>query len=191
MDLTVAKAVCLLILALTAAACGASVDSDDLPKDDDDGRDNQLVVLVDGAYGVQLATNQAVCRRLVDGQLLEVSFLQKGGDDDGLRLDLQVAGDLDAGDALTADNATRDRFFDFRLTTPRGASFHYASAAARDDGDAQPASAALTVLKATDFQTAVRVWLEGLPQLGGPANADGTKPTASVRGTFECARWTK
>ncbi len=196
------KALLLAVLALTASACGIKVndDGEDEAKDssashedrhhdddDDDDQKNEVILITDGSYGVEVSSTDIVCEKLGGGDTTALRFkAPEGGDDAGLEVQMLVTGDFSAGDALTPDNSDGNRYFDFQLTTPAGD--HYAYSSSGKMMSTQPDYAALTILKATDYVTAGRLWIENLAL---KAAADGSEPARalSVRGSFECADW--
>lgn len=187
-----AKALTIAILALLATACGIKIeddgkdDADTEVDDDDQAGKNQLILITDGAYSVELTSTEVECQRLVDGQVLDLRFRHKGdGIDRGLAIDLRVAGEFDSGDALTPDNSSKDRFFDFALRTPAGESFAFTSTGFGDGP--KPDYAALTTLESSKYESSGRIWIENLP--AATPEPDGTVRKLSVRGTYECSDW--
>ncbi len=183
------KMTLLLALALTATACGMNVDDrdDETKAKEGDAGKNELVMITDGAYSLELNSSGVDCQKLVDDQIVEMRFRETTGADAGLAIDLRAAGDFDAGDALTPDNSGKDRFFDFALTTPAGVNYAYTSTGF---GNAlKPSYATLTILKSTRYVTAGWIWIENLPGSSADPGPTGTPGALSVRASFECAHW--
>lgn len=180
--MTLAKVVCLFLLSILASACGLAVKNDEA--DARGNGNNRLVAMTDGAYSMQITTTGTVCRQLFDGDLKQMEYVHQGAEGDpdrGLSLTLTVAGDLATGDALVAANSTHERYFDLRMVAPSGVNYAYQSVGVLSSA---PDHAELTVIKATKFEFAARLWIEGWHP-----NGDRALAPASFRGTFECGRW--
>jgi hypothetical protein len=189
------KLLLLVAVAVGISACGIRInDEDDDLKDGEededrdrsDGRKNELVLITEGTYSVELTSTEVDCERLAGGQVMALRFLMpEGPADGGLAIDLRLVGELDAGDALTTDNSTIGRYFDFTLRTPAGDHFMMTSSGSRSKA---PDYAAVTISKQTDYVTAGRIWIQNLPLV---ASADASLPsrTLSARGSFSCAVW--
>jgi hypothetical protein len=172
----------LLLLCLSASltGCGIEVKDDDLEDGEGGAEVNEVSALLDGENGMELESRAVTCRE-VSGDAFVVDFdgdASGSPDAQGIKLRLEVVGDLDEGDALTPDNSSLDRFFDLRLATPDGA-YRYDSL--DTGGAAAPGYAALTVLEAGDITTRLRLWIEGL--------AGGGQDGSGFRATFTCNRW--
>src|SRR4051794_1048004 len=114
MQLTAVKIACLLLLSLMATACGMSVKDKDLEAEGKGA--NRVTVMSDGAYSMQLDTPASTCRRLADGHIKRIEYVHQpdpsrsGPDPDvGLAITLEIAGDLEAGDTVSGNEATDDR----------------------------------------------------------------------------------
>ena len=181
--LLVAKFGVVIFLGLLMTGCSIKVEDEAL-NSEDAGSTNRLIAITEGAYSLQLNSNEVTCRGLLDFKVKELEYSHRGepGDpDEGLKIQLSVAGDFEKGEALTADNSGADRYFDFRMVTPDGTAYQYDSSRSSED---RPTFAALTVLKASDFLFKARLWIEQLAPMGG-----GERQPASFRGTFDCGQW--
>lgn len=191
------KALLLAVLAMTATACGIKVNDDGEDEQaNGDGKDdysphhggakNELILITEGSYGVELSSTDVTCDKKLDGATSVVRFkAAEGTDDAGLDIQIQVTGSFAAGDALTPDNSDYGRHFDLMLWTPAHDFYSYSSNVGTDARKVD--YAALTILKSTDYVTAGRVWIENLRSKAD--DGAGAARAISLRGSFECADW--